>query len=693
MTAIKSFFKELAPEVHSMGYSLIPIQKRQKTPQSFMSNWQHYSSNLPTEEEIDDWCLRAPGSNIALVCGKASNIIVIDIDDNDLVYNSFIPKSPLVRKGKKGEARFFQWNKDLENFSVAGRLDFLVNNKYILIPPSVHPETGQEYYWSGQFKSLCPASELPELTVEAVERIKDNLDKNRILSKISGRNNKLKAVASACLMNHKSVDETIDEVIFYDETYHSNQLFKDVDEPYFKKTRDQREAARIFVESIAKSLNVEISDELPIIEMPTQGTKEDTIINFPKPMSNMLNKIYSTVMSKAEYPVDSIALISALGVVSGMIGNRFAFKNTNGQVTCGNLYQMVLAPTGFGKNLAYKTVNQITERLNIVESIKKTGTALVTDLSSNRERLYLVDEMSLLFEGMSGKNISVEKSALEDVLNHVFSQADDFSTFTSSNNSKKDGIKTRVANAHVSIVGASTKEKMLRVLSRSIITSGLLPRFLMFNQTAGDMYGRDSKNPFFDFTDDLKHEIKIFSEQFPIERDKSLVPNELAVKFRYLVPSKEASDFLVNEKYFEHEFKKEQTGAHSWEVDFQVRRCELIIKLAMIDAISDGNYHTVELHNLLWARSVFNFHIDSIKTIVPNLVSLDIGELKMQVLSYVKDKQVVTARDVLRKFRSLNAKIRNEIILDLVLGENIVKKEAKNDLGRPSVTYYFKSWF
>ena len=62
----------------ALGWSIIPIRKGSKLPA--ISSWIEYQKRLPTAEEVKQWWEENPEANIALICGKISGIIVVDID-------------------------------------------------------------------------------------------------------------------------------------------------------------------------------------------------------------------------------------------------------------------------------------------------------------------------------------------------------------------------------------------------------------------------------------------------------------------------------------------------------------------------------------------------------------------------------------------------------------------------------------
>jgi len=64
---------------HKLGWNIIPIQPNRIPFKGF--EWRQYQSKLITEQEIRDWWgVRYPGAGIALITGKVSGILGLDID-------------------------------------------------------------------------------------------------------------------------------------------------------------------------------------------------------------------------------------------------------------------------------------------------------------------------------------------------------------------------------------------------------------------------------------------------------------------------------------------------------------------------------------------------------------------------------------------------------------------------------------
>lgn len=91
---------------HKQGFSVIPLQAREKKP---LIAWEEYQSRRAGEEEIRAWWSKWPDANVGVVTGAVSGLVVIDLDSveaKDKVkelladYNlSCVPRSRKARAG------------------------------------------------------------------------------------------------------------------------------------------------------------------------------------------------------------------------------------------------------------------------------------------------------------------------------------------------------------------------------------------------------------------------------------------------------------------------------------------------------------------------------------------------------------------------------------------------------------------
>jgi hypothetical protein len=203
-------FASAAPSLTQLGFTPIPLipaswtqhAGRGKCPGEYrsgwqgMSKWQRFRDTTPSSFELGLWS-KAPDANIGVVMGTSVgrdlHVVVLDFDASDAdALDTLLraaPASPMVKRGAKGQSRFYLAPKTLkskpyddtsEGFDADGKLirkrliDLLTgfDTRQTVVPPSIHPDTLQPYVW---LAGPVAATELPVLTEEDIEALEEAL--------------------------------------------------------------------------------------------------------------------------------------------------------------------------------------------------------------------------------------------------------------------------------------------------------------------------------------------------------------------------------------------------------------------------------------------------------------------------------------------------------------------------------------
>lgn len=153
---------EVALEYKAIGLSVIPLEFRGKKS---LVKWTEYQERQSTEEEIKQWWTQWPNANIAIVTGRVSGIVVLDVDgpegEETVKAMAPLPETPTVRTGR-GLHYYFKYKEGVRNFqkkeSLKG-IDLRGDGGYVVTSPSIH-ENGKKYEWIKPIN--VPLAELPE---------------------------------------------------------------------------------------------------------------------------------------------------------------------------------------------------------------------------------------------------------------------------------------------------------------------------------------------------------------------------------------------------------------------------------------------------------------------------------------------------------------------------------------------------
>jgi Bifunctional DNA primase/polymerase, N-terminal/Primase C terminal 2 (PriCT-2) len=168
--------------LYASGYTPVPLAKDEKNPR--LRRWTQslcYRAR-PTLDGVSELVAQqvlnrgANGLGVAMRDG----LVCVDIDKPDAkqrleeIIGPDMDDAPTV-VGRRGDKRFFRTqdgkNHTGLNLHVDHLLDLLVRGRQAVIPPTVHPETGQPYYWQGPSLSEVPIEKLPTLSYAVIEAI------------------------------------------------------------------------------------------------------------------------------------------------------------------------------------------------------------------------------------------------------------------------------------------------------------------------------------------------------------------------------------------------------------------------------------------------------------------------------------------------------------------------------------------
>lgn len=141
------------------GYNPIPIMPNSKLPGQFSDDswkaykgWNNFCTTRPSQLQINYWA-KWPNAGVGVACGLGLICIDIDFEPAMDALLEMLPHSNVQKKGKKGISLFFRGNTDVihsRNFRTperVGLVDLLSEGKQTVLPPSIHPDTGEPYYW------------------------------------------------------------------------------------------------------------------------------------------------------------------------------------------------------------------------------------------------------------------------------------------------------------------------------------------------------------------------------------------------------------------------------------------------------------------------------------------------------------------------------------------------------------------
>ncbi len=362
-------------EYFERDLSIIPIFKHGKNPA--ISEWSKFCQRLPTQDEIDLW--EKGDYNYGIACGPASNIIVLDIDTDDKEILNKCPRSPVVRRGSKGEARFFKYNPNIRSQSIP-QIDILADGRQSLIPPSIHPVTKRPYVWlTPDTLENFDVKDLPDLDMAFIKEIS-----TKVSIQPTGRNNKLVDIVSAMRGRGEPETDIIHQVYEWDKSFHVPRLFLDATEGFkgSNETDAKRNAWKL-VNSVTRTLidkgtAVLSEHQLVLILDESKPTTIHRALEFPMP-KGVMGDIMRLINGASERDMPNLALGGTVALMASLCCNKYRFDNT-----WPNLYVLNLAPTGCVDGETMIQINRAKNSTSI--TIKKAWENQVKENMGGRKR-------------------------------------------------------------------------------------------------------------------------------------------------------------------------------------------------------------------------------------------------------------------------------------------------------------------
>lgn len=171
-------FAETGNALLAAGYSPIPIVPGDKMPGHYGSgvwraarNWSEFCEHRPTEFQMRLWN-GWPNAGVGVALGR--DLVGIDIDNDEPAVReaieSVLPPCTVGKVGARGVTYFFRGDTTKiksRAFKIDGQgiVDVLAHGRQTVLPPSIHPRTGQPYRWLTGMQALedVALEDLPEL--------------------------------------------------------------------------------------------------------------------------------------------------------------------------------------------------------------------------------------------------------------------------------------------------------------------------------------------------------------------------------------------------------------------------------------------------------------------------------------------------------------------------------------------------
>lgn len=649
-------------KLFEMGYSPIPVAYKGKNPT--LKDWSKHCDVRAGQNQIEYWddqfCKNK--INIGIACGPASGIVVLDIDTDDKDFLNKFPRSNVVRRGSKGEARFFRIpsGQVIQSASFPF-LDVLSGGKQVVVPPSVHP-MGMNYEWitpdTLENTKAEDITELPSNYLDGVEYIAKAANKT-----VGGRNNHIVKIITSMRARGEDDLKIVNEVYEWDKNHHNPRLFTDKTENFPAKDENQAKInafkmVQNVTSSLLKSGVITFESNAPTILDESQQPEAFKFKSYPK-ARGIIQKFIELCELKSSSNQDALGLGGALGLMSVLAANKFATE-CRGLTTCPNLYIINLGHSSTGKEMAQSLVSELLMDTTLIgPGSYKSDVAMIAHLPQYQERIDIIDECSTLLAAM-GKSDGHLSSCVE-LLSELYSKAP---TKFNGQSSLKNGVGFGACyNPHITFLGSTTPIGFKSSVNREVAGKGLLPRMLVFFQNdIGEYKGRKNRTAVPAKLKELKRLVDSFvlieknrhpdfKPDLAIGLGKGEKPVELTPKgIRYIptmIPfTAEAEDaWYLYEERCHYAKAKDPDAFHS---AFIGRFAEMAAKIALLDSLSLQRKE-IALDSLEWAIEVIETQWHNAAWLFEAANAENVHHAGViKVLNIIKSKGTVSRGDLIR---------------------------------------------
>lgn len=468
--------------------------------------WTQYTEQHPTEKEIESW---RHYPNRALICGKISNVIAIDIDTDDAGLIATIERqsgiSPVRKRGTKGYTAFFQYSGELSHvWQKNGKVvcELLSDKRLTTIPPSVHRVTGKPYVWLDGVLGEAILPKLPDSFVAAMDAIFPKPQRtervfqyDRALQDVdlSEAEQMLRCIDAGCSreqwvqigMALRSEYGDTAYCLWHDWSARGGSKYnrRDADSAWRSFNGDGVTIGTLVYYAkeggYMKSLPVQVASvqvvQKPIAEVVVQKPISSSIV-----AHGLVGEIADWMTRTAWKPQPLLSLSAALVFVGFLKGRKF-ITETDAYT---NVYAFNIAGTACGKDRPQAAIKHLMARLVAQDKMlhaPASGTGFIDSLASvNGHGITCIDEMADYISSASGKNAAAYQRKVFKYWLEAFTSS---STFLDGER-RADGAKEkakRVDNPLFCLLGSTNANSLRLSLSGEEISNGLLNRFLFFH--------------------------------------------------------------------------------------------------------------------------------------------------------------------------------------------------------------------
>lgn len=399
-------------------------------------------------------------------------------------------------------------------------------------------------------------------------------------------------------------------------------------------------------------------------------------------IGDMVKLIVDTAIS----PQPALALAAALCTAGAVAGRQY--RTASNLRT--NLYIIGIADSGSGKDHARQIIKEALFKAGLQDYIGggkiASGSGLLTSIERHPCRLFLLDEMGKFVRSVTGFKAPAHREEIWTILTELYTSAG--SVYLGAEYAdQKLRPRVDIREPCCSIYGVTVPGPFWSAIEGGALTDGSLARFLIF-QTEDDYPDRVDQSQAVVIPDHIITGLQSIAAGYGGKSDGSLPMMPDVSPNPYIVPTTPEADIILKMLLVEQtEWLRSKRGTNDTAVI--ARYAENVNKVALIRAISDcpGN-PVITQQAVVWATGLVKRCITTLLRDATRYVADTPHQANLNKLeNFIREKGEVSAEQLARGIRVMDAKTRASLLLDLKLAERITE-ETRDTGGKTLARVY-----
>jgi len=472
---------EQALAYYDEGYNVVPLQRSNKKPPSFLGSWEQYKETRPQRELVESWFKGRDNLVVALVCGK---FVVVDADSPEAMdwVEKNLPACPYKVITGKGMHYYYNNPENYTTFATRRTAETPIERLIdirgvggLIIAPYNRHANGQVYKpvtfpdWK-----IYDHSDLPDFTEVEFQKItgvpKTDTGVQTAPFSLDGvlegsRNDQAARIAGYLI----SKNVNLEFVRIFLQNWNTNN------NPPLPQTE---------IDGVVESVKNTHDRKNQLAPLFTQVTET---IQKPKDLFNppgLLKDMFKFCEEIAQVPQPELSLIGALALASVTCGRIYRTNMNN----FSSMYFMGIAKSGQGKENIKTFVESVLnasdyEKLVVGDGYTSSG-AVHSVLKMRPTQITIMDEFGKRLEAIGASGNTNKEDGIQTLMEawgrcHGTLRPDNYSLMNVQEQYKEMMMNRVTHKPAITLVGLSVPKNFYSALNGGRIADGFLNRFVV----------------------------------------------------------------------------------------------------------------------------------------------------------------------------------------------------------------------